>query len=82
MVDVPAVTIECFYSCHKCGLKKVSINVPARDPQDEDVVRFVEQTAAIMSADHAKRSPDCHPQVLNDVMIPMPEHGVGMAARH
>jgi len=65
----PALTIQVFYSCPQCGLRKVRCNVPAR--QNEDVLDWMENTIRLLSTDHALRSPWCHPEQLHDLMIPM-----------
>ena len=58
------------YSCRLCGLLKVECLVPVRDPA-QDVVRWMEQTGALLSADQRQRSPRCHPKELQDIMIPL-----------
>lgn len=64
------VTVECMYSCALCGLKRVKCQVTARE-EKEDIVHWVREVAAVeLSADHSKRSPDCHPKVLSEVLIP------------
>ena len=63
-------TISVLYSCHQCGLKKIAVAVPART--DEDVVVWVETIMGRrLAGDHAQRSPHCHPDTLDEVMIPM-----------
>lgn len=63
------MTIAVKYSCPACGLKAVSVDVPART--DEDVLVWMKQTIRLTSEDHARRSPHCHPERLHDLMIPM-----------
>lgn len=63
------MTIDVKYSCPMCGLAKVIVRVPAR--VDEDVRVWMDQTIALVGADHGRRSPDCHPEELHDLMIPM-----------
>jgi hypothetical protein len=63
------VTIRCLYSCDGCGLSRVSCDVPARS--EEDVLAWMEQTIRVLSRDHARRSPTCHPRSLQEVMIPI-----------
>jgi len=62
-------TIQVFYSCPLCALRKVAISVPARE--GEDVLQWMEATLRLLAADHAQRSPTCHPDQLHDLMIPM-----------
>jgi len=66
---VARLTIRVFYSCPLCGLVKTAVDVPARD--EEDVRVWMEQTVRLTGEDHARRSPDCHPQRLHDLMITM-----------
>ena len=66
---VTVVTITCRYSCEGCGLDQVACAVPAR--ADEDVLVWMEQTIRHLCADHARRSPHCHPQSLQELMIPI-----------
>ncbi len=61
--------ITCKYSCHLCGLKKIEINVKAREA--EDLMEWMAILGAVLSADHNTRSPHCHPEKLADVMIPI-----------
>jgi hypothetical protein len=63
------LTIKVLYSCHECGLNRVSVDVPARG--EEHVVEWMESTGKHLSNDHANRSPECHPETLSDVMIPI-----------
>lgn len=63
-----AETIEIKYSCALCGLKRVSVSVPVRG--EENVIEWMEKTGAFLGADHAERSPRCHPKELTEVMIP------------
>lgn len=63
------MNIVVLYSCHHCGLAKIEVSVQARE--NEDVIEWMETLGRHLSADHAKRSPHCHPERLSDVMIPM-----------
>jgi hypothetical protein len=63
------VTIVVLYSCAECALTKVRCAVPARE--EEDVRVWMDQTIRLVSADHHRRSPRCHPKTLSDLMIPM-----------
>ena len=64
------LNIEVLYSCPACVLKDAVVTVPARVA--EDVCDWMEQTIRLTGADHAARSPDCHPDTLHDLKIPMP----------
>lgn len=66
----PKPTIDVRYSCHKCGLAKVSVSVSAREP-NEDLLGWMNALGVAMSMDHDRRSPDCHPLSFSEVMIPM-----------
>lgn len=63
------MTITVLYSCPECGLDRVPVQVPARD--EENVIVWMEQTGEHLSLDHARRSPNCHPAQLKDIMIPI-----------
>jgi len=63
----PEITV--LYSCGLCGLTRIPVRVKART--DEDVLVWMEGLGAVLSADHAQRSPGCRPATLTDVMIPM-----------
>lgn len=64
------VTTRCTYCCPACGLDTIPVEVPARTI-DQDVVHWVEKVLAVaLSRDHARRSPQCHPQKLGTVKIP------------
>lgn len=66
------MTVECLYSCHKCGLVDVAVEVPLRGPE-EDVVHWVQETMGrALANDHATRSPHCVPETLSNVKIPLP----------
>jgi len=62
--------IDIRYSCHLCGLEKVHCDVPERE-EGTDVVAWVKMASARLSEDYARRSPDCHPESLSDVLIPV-----------
>lgn len=57
------------YSCPLCGVLKAEVDVPARG--EEDVIAWMDRTILVLAVDHARRSPDCHPDKLVDVMIPL-----------
>lgn len=63
------MTITCFYSCDLCGLTKTPVEVPARG--EEDVRVWMDATIRLISRDHDRRSPDCHPDRLHNLLIPM-----------
>jgi hypothetical protein len=63
------VEITVKYSCHLCGLRGIEVRVPAREV--EDVRDWMDATIHLVCADHRRRSPQCHPKELYDLMIPM-----------
>lgn len=63
------IKITVFYSCHKCGLENVSLDVKARE--QEDVIKWMEHLGRELSQDHAHRSPRCITKELSDVKIPI-----------
>jgi hypothetical protein len=65
----PYESIVVRYSC-VCGLTAVECRVAARD-SNEDIKQWMDRTAASLSVDHNKRSPNCHPTTLKDIMIPI-----------
>lgn len=64
-------TIRVLYSCQLCGLVDAVVPVPAR--QAETDVRDWMSTVCIIAvgADHAAKSPNCHPETLSAVKIPI-----------
>lgn len=63
------MTITVKYSCPECGLEAVHVEVPARG--EEGVIKWMDTIIVVLGADHARRSPNCHPEQLKDIMIPM-----------
>lgn len=73
------MTIPVRYSCPPCWLLDVVVQVPERKP-GEDVAAWMRQTIEHLGADHAGRSPWCHPEKLTDVKVPLskrPGAGIG-----
>lgn len=70
MAETPTQTLRVLYSCPLCGLTAVPVDVPLRG-DDEDVLVWMEQTIRLTGEDHARRSPDCHPEQLHDLQIPI-----------
>lgn len=59
------------YSCKKCDLKDVPVEVTARKESD-DVVKWVSETMGrAIGKDHFQKSPECHIHELQDVKIPV-----------
>lgn len=64
--------IGILYSCELCGLHKVEAQVRYRE-SSEDVIAWMKRVVEpALGTDHALRSPHCHPEELQNVMIPMP----------
>lgn len=61
------------YSCSLCGIKNKAVDVPERTTEEIDVW-FEDVLIVHLCADHRKHSPDCNPENLSEVMIPMPEN--------
>ena len=57
------------YSC-LCGLDRVSVAVPFREP-GEDIKKWMEMVTLALQHDHAKRKPVCTARSLKEVMIPI-----------
>lgn len=63
-------TVGVRYSCDLCGIKDREVQVQARG--GENVVEWMENTCIIALAnDHARLSPNCRPQTLTNLMIPV-----------
>jgi hypothetical protein len=62
-------TIRVRYSCQKCELKAVGVDVPVRGP--ESVVKWMNATLRHLCRDHDQRSPWCRPESLQDIMVPI-----------
>jgi len=61
------------YSCGLCGLVDAKCWVNARGK--EGVVTWMQSTIAQYSADHAERSPGCHPKELQNLKVPVDKDG-------
>lgn len=61
--------IVCKYTCKPCGLKRISVEVPAR--LTEPVEEWMDATVRLISADHKLRSPLCRASKMSELMIPM-----------
>ena len=58
------------YSCLKCSLKNIVLEVPARG--GEDVVTWMKNAVGSnIKKDHTLRSPECPTDSAQEVMIPM-----------
>lgn len=63
--------VELKYTCGLCGLHRVACKAVPRG-EDQGVTDWVENVAiAAIIADHKRRSPDCHPRKLDEIMIPV-----------
>lgn len=63
-------TISCKYSCVLCGLRNVAVAVKARE--EEQVTEWMDRTCVpTIMADHHQRSPQCYPESLTNIMIPV-----------
>jgi len=64
--------IGILYSCSLCGINKREVKVRFRSP-NEDVIEWMKGVVEpSLGEDHAAHSPDCHPESLQNVMIPVP----------
>jgi len=68
-MNIDVFTIRVRYSCFDCGLRQAECDVRARG--DEDVLVWMEATIRQCGEDHHRRSPQCYPTELHDLMIPM-----------
>lgn len=64
------VTIGVLYSCRTCGLKDVTVQVRARE-DNEEVVAWMEACGKVLGADHFLRNPHCRTESLSDIKIPI-----------
>ncbi len=58
------------YSCPQCNVTDATVQVRLREP-GEDVLKWMDAVTAALGADHAERSPHCHPDRLANVKIPL-----------
>lgn len=75
-------TIGIKYSCAICKTVDREVQVPARLSPDEDVVKWMEETALRrIGQDHFTRMPGCWAKELKNIKIPIdkddPDHWVG-----
>ncbi len=70
--------ITVMYSCKACGLKDRKVIVPERG-ENQDVVDYMNGTVTeCIMDDHARKSPGCNPESLQDLMVPFSEtKGIG-----
>ena len=68
------MTIQVLYSCALCRLKRVPVDVPAREA--EALTPWLDRTIALVAHDHIRRSPGCQAQELSDLFIPHPHDAV------
>ena len=64
------MTIRVQYSCYDCGLRNIELEIRNRTPE-EGVESWMKYVTEICGADHDVRSPDCDPEELSDLKIPM-----------
>jgi hypothetical protein len=65
------LTIQVLYSCARCGLKKIPLDVPARESPAEDVLVWMNHTVALVGHDHRRLSPSCEAKKIDALLIPM-----------
>jgi hypothetical protein len=63
------MTIRVLYSCHACGVVDASIHVPERG--EENVIEWMDQTAAIIARDHRSAYPNCRATSIQNLKIPI-----------
>lgn len=63
------ITIKVRYTCTLCATLDVVVTVPARG--DEDVGKWLDQTAAYIGDDHRRRSPKCVARKMTNLKIPI-----------
>lgn len=63
--------IEVTYTCGLCGMIDCPVTVPSRLPGD-DISGWMEMVIGQVGADHHRRSPNCYPQTLTNLKIPIP----------
>jgi hypothetical protein len=62
------------FSCAKCGLHRVAVQVPARESSDPGtVVPWVNNCARICAQEHSRLSPGCNIKEFSELMIPNPK---------
>lgn len=67
--------ITVLFSCNACGLKDHSVQVPARETADVDVVEWMLTKVMVSIADeHLRMSPRCKSTRARDIKIPCPDN--------
>ena len=64
--------IKVRYTCGKCGIKRMPVEVDERD-DGQDVIAWMATMTTELIADHERRSPGCRPLIFDEVMIPSDE---------
>ena len=63
--------ITVLFTCERCGLKDVHLQVPARESPLDDVCEWMQQTVLAVSERHGELSPRCRAKRLAALKIPM-----------
>jgi len=67
------ITIGIKYSCNRCGLKKVGVDVPIREA-GQNVIQWMNSVVGNgIKEDHHRRAPYCDATSVQDLMIPVTE---------
>lgn len=70
------VTVTIRYSCYKCGLKRIGLEVNARGA-DEELMDWMQGLAPQLAKDHSRHSPNCSSTTLDELMLPVNESSGG-----
>lgn len=73
------ITIK--FSCPLCGLKGHELQIPARESEQVNVADWMGRVIVWCADEHRRISPNCHPEQLHDVMIPL-KHTDGTEAEY
>lgn len=66
--------LTAYFSCKKCGIVKAQTQVPAREGPHQDVVLWMREIVIpALCLAHDEISPHCHPESLQDIMLPAEE---------
>lgn len=64
------ITISVVYTCGLCDVTDATVQLPARD-SEQDLLEWMNQLTAAIQADHLRRSPGCFARKIRHVKIPI-----------
>jgi len=70
------MTIECMFSCEKCGIEKQKFLIIPRK-LGEDIIQFTNRVATAVRYLHDTMSPNCKIETIDKLYIPIHKDVIG-----